>query len=190
MIEHLQRARHRQLVGEHRLLVHLAVAVGVLEDADAVERLLRVPAGRVRQEGQHLEHPQPAVRIELHQDRRLDHRFRGDELDAKSRRQGEGLHLLLGRQGDGLLHLLLGGRPDVARHLGGALRRDRGREADDTSCGESENERVRFMVCSYECVERVVCYFWLAGTSRITMPGVDAASPSPVPEPVGFCSST
>ena len=48
--------------------------------------------------------------------------------------------------------------------------------------------RVRFMICFYDCVERVACYF--AGTSRITIPGVDAARPSPVPEPVGFCSST
>ena len=57
VIEHLQGARHRQLVGEHRLLVHPAVVVGVLEHADPVERLARVAPGRVRQEGQHLERP-------------------------------------------------------------------------------------------------------------------------------------
>ena len=62
VIEHLQGARHRQLVGEHGLLVHRAVAVRVFQHADPVERLARVPPGRVGQEGQHLEHPQPAVR--------------------------------------------------------------------------------------------------------------------------------
>ena len=36
----------------------------------------------------------------------------------------------------------------------------------------------------------MVRYFPEAGTRRMTMPGVDAASPSPVPAPVGFCSST
>ena len=33
-------------------------------------------------------------------------------------------------------------------------------------------------------------YFPTSGTSRITIPGVDADSPGPVPEPVGFCRST
>ena len=33
------------------------------------------------------------------------------------------------------------------------------------------------------------CSGYFSGTRRMTMPGVEADSPSPVPDPVGFCSS-
>ena len=133
MFEDLQGARHQQLVGEDGLLVHLAVSVRVLQHADPVEGLARVPPRGIRQERQHLEHPQPAVRVEVHQDRRLDHRLRCDELEAVSRRQRERLHRFLGRERDRLLHLLLGRRPDVPRYLGRTL------SGDD--CGETDGAR-------------------------------------------------
>ena len=108
-------------VGEHGLLVHHAVAVGVFQHADAIERLLRIAPGHVGQERRHLDHPQAAVGIEVHEDRRVDERLRRDELDVKARRQRERSHLLLGRQRDRLRHRWFRRRPGVPGHLGGAL---------------------------------------------------------------------
>ena len=62
LIEHLERARQHQLVGEHRALVHHAVAVRVFEDGDVVDRLARIRAVRLRHEARHLEHPHAARR--------------------------------------------------------------------------------------------------------------------------------
>ena len=68
---------------------------------------------------------------------------------------------------------------------------DRGRETDDASGDESEDDACAIHGVFHEYVGSLRSAISApAGTSRMTMPGVDAASPRPVPDPVGFCSST
>ena len=87
-IEDLQRARQDQLVEEDGLLVHLAVAVAIFEHADAAERLVLGRCGDVLHIADHLDDPEPALRIPVDEDWLLDHRFAGHELDVIPRRHG------------------------------------------------------------------------------------------------------
>jgi hypothetical protein len=104
--ERLDRARQDELVGEDRPLVHHAVAVGVLDHHDVVDRLVRVLAGRIRHETRHLEDPHAAVRIEVNRDRIDDERLAGNELDMVARRHHDRLLLLSCRQRRRLLRCL------------------------------------------------------------------------------------
>ena len=73
-----------------------AVVVEVLEHDDAADRLARVLHPFAHREGRHLDHPQAAVGVEVHQDRILDERLLRDQLDVVAGRQDEGLQGLLG----------------------------------------------------------------------------------------------
>ncbi len=101
-IEDLQRARQDQLVEEDGLLVHLPVAVAIFEHADAAQRFVLGRCGDVLHIADHLDDPEPALRIPIDEDWLLDHRFAGHELDVIPRRHRERLHLVGGRE-DGRL---------------------------------------------------------------------------------------
>ena len=108
LVEHFQRPRQDQAVGEHGPLVHLPVVVHVLEDDDAADRL-HVGLGRreIRHEARHLDRPQTPRRIPVDDDGILDHRLAGHELEVIARRHVEGLQGVGGRQRRRLIRDLL-----------------------------------------------------------------------------------
>ena len=86
-----ERARHDELVEEDSFLVHHAVAVRVLEDADAVDGFQLARGRRRVHVAGHLDDPDAPGGVPLHRDGRLDERFGGDDLDAEAGRELEGL---------------------------------------------------------------------------------------------------
>ena len=112
LVEHLQRARQDQPIDEHRLLVHPAVAIGVLEHADAAERRALVGRGEILHVAEHLDHPHAAVGVPVDRDRVLHHRLARDQLGVIARRQKERLRFGLGRARRRVIrHLLQPRRP-------------------------------------------------------------------------------
>ena len=92
VIEHLERTRQDEAVGEDRALVHHAVPVGVLEHDDLADGLHEGLGGReIRHEAGHFHDPDAALPVPVHHDRVLHQRLAGDELDAVARRHVEGL---------------------------------------------------------------------------------------------------
>ena len=98
-IEHLERPRQDEAVGEDRALVHHAVPVGILEHHDLADWLHEGLWGReIRDETRHLHHPDAALPVPIHHDRVLHQRLAGDELDAVARRHIEGPERVGGTQ--------------------------------------------------------------------------------------------
>jgi hypothetical protein len=134
-IEHLERARQHQLVEKDGLLVHLPVAVGVLEHADAADWLQLGRRRHVLHVARHLDDPQASIRIPIDDDGLLDRRLARDELEAVARRQHDGLHRRFRRQDRGLRrHRLKRRRPGLSA-LVGIAGGQRGGDGDDGDAG-------------------------------------------------------
>ncbi len=91
----LQAADQVQVVGEDLARVEPAVAVGVLEDEDAVLGLVVGHAPRV---GIGLGDPEPAAVVDRHRDRLDDVGLAGEERDLETRRDGHRPGRLLGAE--------------------------------------------------------------------------------------------
>ena len=127
-VEDLQGARQHEAVEEDRPLVHLPVIVHVFEDDDPAGGIAFRGRGEIGHEPRHFDRPQPSVRIEVDQDRILDHRLRRDELEAVAWRREDGLHGRGGSEHRGLFrHVLERRRPLTAclKPVADRNRRDR-----------------------------------------------------------------
>jgi hypothetical protein len=100
-VEHFQRPRQYEAVGEDRPFVHPAVAVGVLERDDAAGRVVLVAGADVGHVARHLDRPQPAFLVPVDDDRILDEGLARHELEPVTRRQRHRRELLRGRQDGG-----------------------------------------------------------------------------------------
>jgi hypothetical protein len=89
-------ARQHQFVGEHRVLVVDAVAVGVLVPGNPADRLAGVRAVGVAHVGAHLEHVHTTVAVERDPDGILNQRIGEYRLDSESGRELEVLLLVGG----------------------------------------------------------------------------------------------
>ena len=89
-----QAGRDVEVLGEHRELVGAAVAVGVLEDLDAVVAGLAVQ--HVVRIVDRLDHPQPAALVEGERDRLDDVRLAREQLELELGRHLDELHRLVG----------------------------------------------------------------------------------------------
>ena len=110
-----QTVGEQQLVGEDGTVFIEAVAVAVLQDADAALRRLarRRAVGVVA----HLDDPEPAVLVERHRHGTLEVGLGGDEFHAQPRGDAEGPQgLLRGERAVDPGPLLLGGPRGPARH--------------------------------------------------------------------------
>ena len=81
-VEDLHRARQNQAVGEHRALVHPAVAVLVLQHDDAADRIVLVLATDVAHVAGHLDDPESSLEIPVNRHRILNQRLARDQLDG------------------------------------------------------------------------------------------------------------
>ena len=89
------RARQDEAVGKDGALVHLPVAVRILEHDDAAERLVLALALDVLHVAAHFADKEASLFIPTLRNWRLDHRLSGDELDVETLRDFERLQLLL-----------------------------------------------------------------------------------------------
>ena len=105
------RARHHEALDEGRGLVHAARPLGILQQRDASVGLLLAGPIDVVHVTAHLDDEHPALVVEADRDGRLDHRLRGDELDAEALLELERLQLLLGGERRGRRQL------ELQRHL-------------------------------------------------------------------------
>ena len=103
--QHLEGARQHQLVGKHGALVVNPVIVGVVQHDQAVDRLQAVFHGQIVRPARQFHHPQPAIAIMFDQDRILDQRFGGDQLDGIARRHGKAFQRVGGGQHRRLVRL-------------------------------------------------------------------------------------
>jgi hypothetical protein len=98
VIEHFQGARQDQTICEDGPLVHDTVVIRILENHDVPDWiqvwLLRL---QVSDEAGHLDDPQPAREIPIHDGWILNERLAGDDLDVITRRHEERLHRISGR---------------------------------------------------------------------------------------------
>ncbi len=91
--------RHDHIVGERGSAIHATIAVRVGEQRHPADRFFLRGAVDVAHVTAHLDHEHAALVVEADRDRRLDHRFGGDEFDAEAGRQAEGLQGFLRREG-------------------------------------------------------------------------------------------
>ena len=161
MVEHLERPRQDQPVGEHRPLVHPAVAVGILQHDDAADRVVLVAPGDVVHVAGHLDRPQASLRIPVDRDRLLNHRLARDELDVIPGRHVEALQRVGGRQrrraGRDLLNA---GRPGISggRPLVGSTRHRDCRRDEEGNGGKSvEKHRECFIHGQSQRVQNTLC---------------------------------
>ncbi len=135
--EHLERPRQDEPVGEHRAFVHLPVGVGVLEHDDPAGRLVLVRSLDVVHVAGHLDRPEAAIGVPVDEDRILNQRLAGHELDLVPVGHEEGLHFVGGRarrrvRGHALQPGWPCGRGRPRRRLRSAPRRD-GRHCENQS---------------------------------------------------------
>jgi hypothetical protein len=138
-VEHLDRARQDEPIGEHRALVQAAVAVRVLEHDNLADRIeVRLGRLEIGNETRHLDRPQPALRIPVDGDRILDERLARHELQAVSRRHVKGLQRLFGRQRRRVRRdFLHSAGPRTVRWRALAVKSRRG--SGDQECDEAES---------------------------------------------------
>jgi hypothetical protein len=91
-------AREQQVVDEDRVALERVVAVAVLVQRDAADRLERVDAVRLLLVAAQLEDEHPAVAVERDLPRRLDDGLGEHRFEAIAGRQPELLRLFLGRE--------------------------------------------------------------------------------------------
>ena len=99
MVQNLERAGQDQSVLEHGALVIDAVAVGILQDRHIADRLFHVDHGLAHGIALHFDHPQPAVAVELGQNRVLHQRLGRHQLHLVARRHVKCFQFLRRRQG-------------------------------------------------------------------------------------------
>ena len=120
-------------VHEHRALVELPIAIGVLENQNAIAPFALRPALGVIHP---FDHPEPPAVVDAERDGLHDVRFAGEERGLESRRQGHLLGGGLGRKAVGELHDV---RRRLRRGVGG--RRDERRGASRKQGCEKVSKR-------------------------------------------------
>ena len=108
-----QAADQVEPLGEHLAGIEPSVAVGVLEDENAVARLVVADAAGVRVR---FGDPEPAPVVDRHGDRLDDVGLAGEERDAEPRRHGHRAGGLLGAE-PGMLVDVAGRRPPPGRDI-------------------------------------------------------------------------
>ena len=151
MLQHLDGADETEVIQVNSALVHPAVAIGVLEDHDPVDRFVFTLAVGIRHIAPEFDHPQAAVGTEVHRDGLMDQRLTRDDFDPETRGQAERFECLLRRQGwggqaPGCWWRFLHGSGSVAliAHLGAKRNKTeggRGQEGEQTGADNHSGEK-------------------------------------------------